>query len=148
MLAGVGLVCVLVCVCLSTGQSESTEATGARCDDRRSLGLKIVFCSQHRETEERREGGGVNRGEEVLGGGGKVNKGEMEGGMERKARSLRITCQISLGKVSSPPNGTTGSFSMKSLICWSSPWRNREGSDGEGGRWGERTGQGGAERSG
>lgn len=71
MLAGVGLVCVLVCVCLSTGQSESTEATGARCDDRRSLGLKIVFCSQHRETEERREGGGVNRGEEVLGGGAK-----------------------------------------------------------------------------
>lgn len=63
--------CVLVCVCLSTGQGESTEATGARCDDRRSLGLKIVFCSQHHETEERIEGGGggVNRGEEVWGGG-------------------------------------------------------------------------------
>lgn len=46
---------VLVCVCVSMGQGESTEATGARCDDRRSLGLKIELCSQHRETEEKRE---------------------------------------------------------------------------------------------
>ncbi len=107
-------VCVLVCVCVSTGQGESTEATGARCDDRRSLDLKITLCSQHRETEERREGGG-KRGEDMEGG-GRGAKGEMEGGMERKERSLRIKCQISPGKVSSP-NGTTGSFSMKSLIC-------------------------------
>lgn len=122
-------VCVLVCVCLSTGQGESTEATGARCDDRRSLGLKIGFCSQHRETEAWREGGGG-----VNSGGRQRNKGKMEGGMERKERSPRITCQTSLGKVSSPPNGNTGSFSMKSLMGWSSPWRNREGSGGEGGR--------------
>ena len=54
--------------------------------------------------------------------------------MERKARSLRIMCQISPGKVSSPPNGTAGSFSMKSLICWSSRRRNGEGSDGGGRR--------------
>lgn len=59
--------CVLVCVCLSKGQGESTEATGARCDDRRSLGLKIVFCSQRCDTEERREGGGWNRGVEMWG---------------------------------------------------------------------------------
>lgn len=44
-----------LCVCVSTGQGESTKATGARCDDRRSLGLKIEFCSQHRETGERKE---------------------------------------------------------------------------------------------
>lgn len=50
-------VCVRVrkCVCLSTGQGESTVATGARCDDRRSLDLKIAYCSQHRETEDERE---------------------------------------------------------------------------------------------
>lgn len=30
----------------------------------------------------------------------------------------------SQGKVSSPPNGTTGSFSMKSLICRSNPHHN------------------------
>lgn len=65
-------------------------------------------------------------------------EGEVEGEVERKARSLRIMCQISPGKVSSPPNGTTGSFSMKSLICWSSPQRNGEGSDGRGGKGGER----------
>lgn len=53
--------------------------------------------------------------------------------MERKARSLRIMCQLSLGKVSSAPNGTTGSFSMKSLICWNSPQCNGEGSNGGGG---------------
>lgn len=63
-------------------------------------------------------------------------KETMDGGMRRKEKSLRITCQISLGKVSSPPNGTTGSFSMKSLICCSSLRRNREGSDGEGDRRG------------
>lgn len=78
---------------------------------------------------------------------GKGAKGVMEGGMKMKARSLRIMCQISPGKVSSPPNGTTGSFSMKSLICWSSPRRNGEGSGGGGGRGG-RKGQGGAERAG
>lgn len=46
-----------LCVYVSTDQGESSEATGARCDDRRSLGLKIELCSQHRETEERIEGG-------------------------------------------------------------------------------------------
>lgn len=61
-------------------------------------------------------------------------EGVMEGGMDRKARSLRIMCQISPGKVSSPPNGTSGSFSMKSLICRSSLQCNGERSDGGGGR--------------
>lgn len=56
---------VLVCVCVSTGQGESTEATGARCDNRRSLGLKIELCSQHHETE---EGGGGGEREEEMGG--------------------------------------------------------------------------------
>lgn len=129
MLVGAGLVCVSLCVCVSTGQGESTEATGARCDDRRSLELKIELCSQHRETQERREGG-EGGGEKI---GGKV-KGA-EGGMESKARSLRIKCQLSPGKVSSPPNGPTGSFSMKSLICWCSPWCNGEGSEEVG--WGK-----------
>lgn len=63
VLVRVGLVCVLlcmcvcvqVCVCLSTGRGESTVATGARCDDRRSLDLKIAYCSQHHETEDKRE---------------------------------------------------------------------------------------------
>lgn len=79
-------VCVLVCVCLSTGQGESTEATGARCDDRRSLGLKIALCSQRRETEEGRKGGGggggpnEQKGSSMRGGEGK--SGEMEGGPE------------------------------------------------------------------
>ena len=130
--------CVSLCVFVYLqAKGESTEATGARCDDRRSLGLKIALCSQHRETEERREGGGGRGGgerEEETRGEGKG----AEGGMERKARSLRIMCQISPGKVSSPPNGTAGSFSMKSLICWSSPRRNGEGSDGEGGEKGAR----------
>lgn len=56
--------------------------------------------------EEEEKGGGRQRG---------PGKGA-EGRMERKARSLRMR-QLSLGKVSSAPNGTTGSFSMKSLIC-------------------------------
>lgn len=77
--------------------------------------------------EEGEEGGGKH------GGKGKGAKG----GMERKARSLRIMCQLSLGKVSSAPNGTTGSFSMKSLICWNSPQCNGEGSDRGGGRRGK-----------
>lgn len=44
----------LMCVCVSTDRGESSEATGARCDDRRSLGIKIELCSQHLETEERK----------------------------------------------------------------------------------------------
>lgn len=52
--------------------------------------------------------------------------------MERKARSLRITSQSSRGKVSSPPDGTAASFSMKSLIRSVSQWCHGEGSDGEG----------------
>lgn len=66
------LVCVCVYDCVSTGQGESTEATGARCDDRRSLDLKITLCSQHRETEERRGRRGRNGD-----GGGKGAEGEM-----------------------------------------------------------------------
>lgn len=58
---------VYVCVYVSTGQGESSEATGARCDDRRSLGLKIELCSQHRETEERRDGGRGERGRKAKG---------------------------------------------------------------------------------
>lgn len=58
--------------------------------------------------------------------------------MKRKARSLRIMCQMSLGKVSSPSNGTAGSFSMKSLIGRSSQRRNGEGSEEGGGGGGGR----------
>lgn len=47
-----------MCVCVSTGRGESTEAAGARCDDRKSLALKIELCSQHREIQERSERGG------------------------------------------------------------------------------------------
>lgn len=66
--AGVGMVCVCPCVRLFIyGRGECTEATGARCDDHRSLDLKIVFCSQHRETEERRAEEEVQRGEEIGG---------------------------------------------------------------------------------
>lgn len=128
VLVRVGFVCPFcvcahtrVCVCLSTGRGESTAATGARCDDRRSLDLKIVYCSQHRETEDKRE-----RAER----GGNIGENEVE--VERKARSLRITSQSSRGKVSSPPDGTAASFSMKSLICSVSQWCHEEGSDGEG----------------
>lgn len=46
-LPGVGLVFVYL-----RGRGERTEATGARCDDRRSLALKIELCSQRRETQE------------------------------------------------------------------------------------------------
>lgn len=77
MPVGVGPVCVYV----STGQGESSEATGARCDDRRSLGLKIELCSQRRETEERRDGRRGEMGEE--GKRGKV-KGLKEGWRGRR----------------------------------------------------------------
>lgn len=70
--------CAPLCVCVSTGQGERTEAIGARCDDRRSLGLKIELCSQHRVTEERREAGGgaVEREAETTG----VGEGKAAGG--------------------------------------------------------------------
>lgn len=138
-------VCAQVRVCLSTGRGESTVATGARCDDRRSLDLKIAYCSQHRETEDKREREReqAERGGNIGGGGG--NKVEVE----RKARSLRITSQSSPGKVSSPPDGTAESFSMKSLICSVSQrchWGG--GVRWSGSRWGSRTGSVGAQRSG
>ena len=61
-----------MCVCVSTGQGESIEATGARCDDRRSLGLKIELCSQLDETEERKDEEEEGMGEKRKMSGGKV----------------------------------------------------------------------------
>ena len=129
--------CALSCVCLSTGRSESTVATGARCDDRRSLDLKITYCSQHRETEDKKERESERehkqKGEEI--------KGENKVEVERKARSLRITSQTSQGKVSSPPDGTAESFSMKSLICSVFQRRHEESSDEKGADGGAKGGE-------
>lgn len=61
-----GAECVRVCLCVF-GRGESIRAAGARCDDRRSQGLKIEVCSQReREGDVRGESG-----EEVVGGGGR-----------------------------------------------------------------------------
>lgn len=61
--------------------------------------------------------------------------------MERKERSLRITSHSSRGKVSSPPDGTAASFSMKSLIRSVCQWCHGEGSDGEGADEGAKGGE-------